>query len=642
MSFQYSSLLPDQSTTPGNAETSSRTEESNSTRVNESNSLWDYEPRESNESDRTRPKNVEPLTLAPTASNSSKPHAGDQEKEQRRPPFLHRLKGWWLWEIAGICFSISCTISIVVIICYVSANKTLHQWNFRLGPNTLISIFVTLAKTSMLLAVAQGLGQLKWVHYRENSRPLSELNHFDEASRGPFGALKFLCSAKTSALTAALGALIVVVSLAMDPFAQQIISFDTRYVPNLGEVAAIPVSTAYDTAEAMWLSGSEYADLIDMEIQQYYFMGVFGIRRQFAFPYTCATGNCTWPDFTTLGMCTKCQNITSTVTYSQSSDIRTYHTPGNVTLVTELPSARNNIQDGNWIVGNGRVNFPNGEESQEYEEGGVFATVAFAQTLVEKPSQSMRLEPEVTECEFSWCGKVFSNVSVTNTTLSEYLVNEVPLRSTEETRNICDNINYNMSSYEIPITTFAPATTSDETKLAADQTFKVNCLDSRRLAEFVVARNTFNVSLVHLSGFSLSGMAVVLGTGVDDTMSRIADIWTLAFLKGGRNSTTLIGEALSPEVFVVVRWAWFVLPAALVLLSAIFLALSVTINSATAGKTPTPLWKTSLVPLLFHGLEGWSRDELRIESEADMSVAAHSMKARLQKNEDGDAKFLRA
>lgn len=111
-------------------------------------------------------------------------------------------------------------------------------------------------------------------------------------------------------------------------------------------------------------------------------------------------------------MCTKCQNITSTVTYSQSSDIRTYHTPGNVTLVTELPSARNNIQDGNWIVGNGRVNFPNGEESQEYEEGGVFATVAFAQTLVEKPSQSMRLEPEVTECEFSWCGKVFSNVSV--------------------------------------------------------------------------------------------------------------------------------------------------------------------------------------------------------------------------------------
>lgn len=261
MSFQYSSLLPDQSTTPGNAETSSRTEESNSTRVNESNSLWDYELRESNESDRTRPKNVEPLTLAPTASNSSKPHAGDQEKEQRRPPFLHRLKGWWLWEIAGICFSISCTISIVVIICYVSANKTLHQWNFRLGPNTLISIFVTLAKTSMLLAVAQGLGQLKWVHYRENSRPLSELNHFDEASRDPFGALKFLCSAKTSALTAALGALIVVVSLAMDPFAQQIISFDTRYVPNLGEVAAIPVSTAYDTAEAMWLSGSEYAGM---------------------------------------------------------------------------------------------------------------------------------------------------------------------------------------------------------------------------------------------------------------------------------------------------------------------------------------------------------------------------------------------
>ncbi|KAL9106724.1 MAG: hypothetical protein Q9227_008293 [Pyrenula ochraceoflavens] len=59
------------------------------------------------------------------------------------------------------------------------------------------------------------------------------------------------------------------------------------------------------------------------------------------------------------------------------------------------------------------------------------------------------------------------------------------------------------------------------------------------------------------------------------------------------------GTAHYLEVYIAVRWAWLAFPAALILLTAIFLSLTI----ASSARSDTPAWKCSPLPLLFHGLD---------------------------------------
>lgn len=153
----------------------------------------------------------------------------------------------WAWEIGGIFISISCMIAVLSTLPYLS-DHPLSDWKFPLGPNTMISTSITVTKTSMLLVIAEGISQLKWSYFQDRRHPIAELQDFDEASRGPWGSTMFLFSAKKHALVASLGALIMVAALAMDPFGQQIVSFETRYIPQNGSNGTIPVAYSYSPA----------------------------------------------------------------------------------------------------------------------------------------------------------------------------------------------------------------------------------------------------------------------------------------------------------------------------------------------------------------------------------------------------------
>lgn len=162
-------------------------------------------------------------------------------------PFSRRTQGWWLWEISGTVLSIACMVAILIILPYLD-NSPLNDWRFSVAPSTMISTFITVAKTSMLLAVAAGISQLKWQHFHEETRPLYELNIYDEATRGPWGALAFIfrMRLRTGTLLASLGAFVILFSLTMEPFAQQILSMQTRYIPKAGEKPWISKANSYD------------------------------------------------------------------------------------------------------------------------------------------------------------------------------------------------------------------------------------------------------------------------------------------------------------------------------------------------------------------------------------------------------------
>lgn len=153
----------------------------------------------------------------------------------------------WSWEISSLCCGLVFLLLNVVILSIING-QPLKPWilfGHSISPNTLISIFSTLSKTSITLPLAEGLSQLKWTYFRQRSHPVVHMQLFDEASRGPWGALKLVWRLNVRAFVAAFGAMTVAPTLAMDPFSQQLLSYPTRQVIDNG-TSAVSIAATHE------------------------------------------------------------------------------------------------------------------------------------------------------------------------------------------------------------------------------------------------------------------------------------------------------------------------------------------------------------------------------------------------------------
>jgi len=62
--------------------------------------------------------------------------------------------------------------------------------------NSYLALFTSLAKLCLLVPIIQGLGQLRWLWFKNRPRPLADFELFEDASRGSFGSLRLLVSMK--------------------------------------------------------------------------------------------------------------------------------------------------------------------------------------------------------------------------------------------------------------------------------------------------------------------------------------------------------------------------------------------------------------------------------------------------------------
>lgn len=165
------------------------------------------------------------------------------DKTKRVRNIVHRF---WLWEILAYCFSLICMGTVVVVLINEDG-KPLDQWGFRITPNTVISFIVTLAKSAFLLAITETISQLKWLHFHSESHRLSDLQLFDEASRGPFGSLKLLFTRHKNSLLASCAASVMLATLFIDPFIQLVFTFPSqRTLIPLVNHASIQIAQLYD------------------------------------------------------------------------------------------------------------------------------------------------------------------------------------------------------------------------------------------------------------------------------------------------------------------------------------------------------------------------------------------------------------
>ncbi|KAK8041249.1 hypothetical protein PG994_014256 [Apiospora phragmitis] len=153
-------------------------------------------------------------------------------RQQRRATGL-----WadWKWELFLLLLSILSFVATAVTLYHLSGNS-LESWGgFFLGPNTLVSILAAVSKTSLAFAVSSCVAQAKWNWYRRGQDNLLVFERFDQASKGPWGSFRLL-GAIWMRHWSALGALIILVLLAYEPFLQTIITqygvldFDHSYI----------------------------------------------------------------------------------------------------------------------------------------------------------------------------------------------------------------------------------------------------------------------------------------------------------------------------------------------------------------------------------------------------------------------------
>jgi hypothetical protein len=138
----------------------------------------------------------------------------------------------WLFEIVCWLISAASLGCIVGIFVHISNTRLADQRNLL----TLASILGKVASAALIVPTTEALGQLKWNWFHDSPKAMWDFEIFDKATRGPWGAAMLLYRTKGRFL-AALGALLMVLLLAIDSFLQQVVDLPDRWASQDQDIA---------------------------------------------------------------------------------------------------------------------------------------------------------------------------------------------------------------------------------------------------------------------------------------------------------------------------------------------------------------------------------------------------------------------
>lgn len=154
----------------------------------------------------------------------------------------------WGWEVGAALFSLCCIAAVIGVLA-VEDGRTLDQWSWSVGPTAVVSFLGTLAKIFLLVGASEALSQMKWQHYENRSNPLGDLQLFDWASRGPFGAIQLVILKNVKSFLGSLAALMIIVAVLVDPFMQLVFSFPSISAPDSSEIGTFATTRTYDPSD---------------------------------------------------------------------------------------------------------------------------------------------------------------------------------------------------------------------------------------------------------------------------------------------------------------------------------------------------------------------------------------------------------
>ncbi|KAL8903342.1 MAG: hypothetical protein Q9171_007436 [Xanthocarpia ochracea] len=158
-------------------------------------------------------------------------------------------------------------------------------------------------KTTMLYCAAEAVSQSKWIWFHRRPRRLIDIELYDQASRGPWGALTMLKRVRCRDMSF-LAAFVIIFSLAIDPFAQQLSRLELEQVLVDDVQAEISVQWILPT-RLMW------------DLQCAFVSALFGSK-----PHDtssgCMYGNCDWSPYQSLAVCHRCRDLSNEIHINDS------------------------------------------------------------------------------------------------------------------------------------------------------------------------------------------------------------------------------------------------------------------------------------------------------------------------------------
>ncbi|KAL3479168.1 hypothetical protein BJX99DRAFT_222621 [Aspergillus californicus] len=561
----------------------------------------------------------------------------------------------WLWEFLAIVFSLLCFAAIVCVL-MIFDNKPRPDFAYGFTLNAIISILATASKSSLVYVIGECIGQLKWIWFHKAERKqLDDMQLFDSASRGPLGSLSVILQHKGQSLVS-LGAIVIILALMFDPFMQQILTYPTKQVTESAESSSALAKQAF-----IFLP-----DTFSMHPQVIVNTGLWSELPQYLEPnVTCSSGDCDWPAFESVGLCSKCEDISSLTKFecepfefNADDPVLLRNRELNITCEVIPPQGRT---------------FPITTTLSRYGGDGIYSYYyTMMEHMVWFPYQTIKIDNETfvgienphdviaytelalvnnrtslpllsdfgkafrinkaTQCAINLCSRIY-NVSVSNgtallkTSSPDYgqswddTISEAPTcwKPTHglplQRPNLTEYSRWNWGNTSE--FTFCPNISYNLTEYFAGSINRGYMVTNETDWELGVLYDPTNQSLLK-----------IIDIGLEPAMSNVAASFTKAGLLASNHTVT--GKVYSSQVYVSVNWFWIILPAALVSLGALFLLLTIFTNK----RQKLHLWKSSMLAVIFHGLNTLDTEAMTARSQTttgdQMEKTARSIHVRLR------------
>lgn len=404
---------------------------------------------------------------------------------------------------------------------------------------------------------------------------------------------------------ASIGAIITILALGIDPTVQQMISVKAEQVNSTASTATI------SRAQSFLRFGSAESPTVQNQLPTVDMIGAFFTGMFSGFdetqeltldvPSSCSTGNCTFPTFQSLAVCSNCQDITHTIqaTYNTSGSFDwTYSLPNglNVTHTSTMNIYGAFASSGSLSlvndpgIGNGILNFTRVRGVVTDIDGDILQNATASQ------------------CLLYWCvntyGALIDNGRLDERAISSWHSNKTELWTGWRAKSV--NNGYRLD--------LVPPVMAEQ--YTDNRNFTVSNMATVALSSWLAGKSTVD----NMSGDSSSDWADMLRVFRDSNssmlFSRIAKSMTRNVRSANSSSQTTDvrlypfmnnitgvgpanGTAHSLEVHVSVRWPWLIFSAMLVAM-AIALLLATLIDTA---KRDIAHWTTSPTPILLQALE---------------------------------------
>jgi hypothetical protein len=558
----------------------------------------------------------------------------------------------WLLEVVSWTISALCMIAIIGIYLHVNGHNMVNsEW-----PLNLANILGKVSSAALIVPTSEALGQLKW-NWFHDSKAMWDFEIFDKASRGPWGAALLLYRTKGRSL-AALGALLIVLILAIDTFFQQVVDYPDKWAPELeqSEIPRVVQYTPFYTPEYYLDYELNYIDQNVKPVLSKFFLDngtqpvPFGNGTRADIPLSCPASSCTWPVYETIGVCSECADVSNLLDFaclSTKIDWSTTQRGPNVEssypqktacgyylnatssapvlMVGQVVSDRNISEAGEILLARSlplteiltKNRLYGGSIHFKQISAPILDTIIVSALRSENGYQEMI--PVAQECMLTWCIKTirssYDSGEYTEEVLSTF-------KNTTSGPDPWQSYSFKEEDENLTMTIYGPDIGLTPPPAYRDQhsptVYNNTYWLSNQTASNVIAvfDDYFPSSYTTIPSTALPMMRyknfhdgpslrkvhfnpLLAPNNITYHFEKLASALTNAIRSDADCNAMVRGEAMNKKKFVSIHWEWLIFPFALLLLGLAFLVSTII---KTSKDTATGVWKTSAMPTLIYGL----------------------------------------